>query len=321
MIARFKWALGGAAVLALAACSSPRAALAPAPVDASVAPITAETNGSGMVVTVRWPSRQVQTIPDETTRIVLQALRSGTLAKQVTLERPAGAATSTASLKPLAFGSYTLAADAYDASDVVVASGSVSVAIAANELVKPSLTLSLVDHPVLTSMSQVNGIPGESVVLRGTGFGASKSRPYSVYVGSVQASAVRSGDDYLTLTIPAAATNSPVIVNVGTGTVQSTASFFTIRSLTLGTTSITVTAPGSCSFSVTARDHNNAPIASPVVPWNLESPVCSANCQSAPTVGTIDATGLYQTNGELGTVVVRAGRAGSVTATGSITVQ
>lgn len=319
MIARYQWALG-ATVLLLAACASPRE-LAFAPSGDSVLPIAAEADAGGISVSVRWPARQVQAIPAETTRIVLRALLAGTVAKEATLLRSGGESTSTASLKPLALGTYTLAADAYDAGNEVVASGSVEVTLRANELVRPTLALSLVDRPVITSMSQVNGVPGESVILRGTGFGATKSRPYSVYVGGVQATAVRSDDGYISMVIPATATNSPVVVNVGTGTAQSTASFSTIRSLAFASAGATVSHPATVDFAVTARDYDSGAIADPIVPWSLESAVCSGNCLSAATLGQISASGRYTTNGELGRVVLRAGRTGSVTATASIVVQ
>lgn len=271
-------------------------------------------------IRIDWPLRKLQLIPDAAKEIVLTT--NPAILPPLKLIRPA----STASYGPLPIGSYVLSANARDLAGAIVASGSSKVVIVANALVPAALTLENTDNPAIIGLSTLGTVPGQRVELFGSGFGYSYNRPFFIQIGGATPSnPLRISDTYCSFLVPETATNGPIFVTVGSISVESSASFRTVRSLSLVPTVNTVTKPGTASFVAVAKDVLAAAVTGALLPWAVEDATCSLCAgpegNRRASLGGV-TEGIFVTATDLGTATIRVGhRTSAVTATASLVVK
>jgi len=106
------------------------------------APTPAPTTKGSATMTIKWPDRTIQLIPQSTTELYIAAYREGeaTPEASASVVRPVDAATSSVTLR-LEAGTKSIEVQAWDASRSVVALGTASVAILPNQVSSVRITL------------------------------------------------------------------------------------------------------------------------------------------------------------------------------------
>jgi len=162
--------------------------------------------------------------------------------------------------------------------------------------------------PTIAQLAPTSGLPGATVVITGSNFGATKGTSTVKFNGTTAATTAWSATS-ITATVPASATTGPVVVTVGG--VASGGVAFTVPALT----AVTVSPPGlllpvgsSQRYQATASYSNGATVPLTTgVAWSSTS----------PAIVTIAASGIAQTVAQ-GTATMQATYAG---VTGSASVQ
>lgn len=269
-------------------------------------------------LSIRWPQRQAQYIPAETTRIEFKVFPAASIEPIATQEiaRPNGGATGTVSFDRLPAGEVVVTGSAKDANGKIVSAGSVRLAIVANQRIKGGLTLVSTEVPKILSLWPTSGDPGTPLSLFGTGFGSSRNATYSVRVGGVEVPGSglnRSDDSTLTFTVPPGATNSVVVLTVESKSTASVEVFRTVHSWSLTPSGADLYVPnGVQDFTATARDYQGSAIANPAVSWSV-----TAQGDATGSLITVSDSQATLTVGETeGSIQVRIGRSSAaVTAT------
>lgn len=302
---RYRWLVLGMAVPGLMACRPAAVSLpGPPPLELASAPAVTATGYGRLSLTLRWPARAAQYIPEATSVIDFKVYQAGsdTPLSAQSAARPSSG-TTTLTFDRLPAGEVIVTGNAKDSTGKVLSAGSVRITIVANALAQGRLTLYSTEELRLTAMSATNGDPGATVTLFGSGFGASRNATYSVRLGGLAvpgADLVRPDDTTLTFKVPAEATTSVVTLQVEQQATTSAQVFTTIRSWALSPTSADVYVPnGVATFSAVARDWLGQPVADPTLKW-------TAITQSG-SPGRIDASGTFTAGDDLGTHTVRLG--------------
>lgn len=307
--------------IVLAACRPPAlTGASPAPGGRLAAHAVGQARAT---IRIRWPVRATQGIPSATERIVVsvRALESVTAAQALTLFRPSTATDSVASFEHLAPGPTIFSAEAKDDSDRVLAAGSATVTLLANQVVPVRLVLGSTDSPVITGVAPTTGVPGDFVSLVGSGFGATSGSSYSVSVGDLPvpgSGITRVNDSLLVIQVPGVGPAAKVSVKVDGKVAESAQLFTPIASLSITPTASETYAPfGIIQFGATAYDSAGAVIPNPTLYWQAAVSACDTpSCFP----GKIESTGTFVASEEeegYGSMIVQVGR-GAVAATATV---
>lgn len=255
--------------LSVAACQWAHLPTASGPKEAGATLISSARSSGQLSMTIRWPKRQVQYIPQDATRIEFKVFVGSNTQPHATrtATSPGPSGTSTVLFEGLPAEEVTIVASAKDGANKVLAAGSTRLTIVANDLVNGALTLRSTVSPLITTFVPQAADPGSEVHLFGAHFGAEPGRnaTYSVRVGGIAAPGATLVDDgTLRFVVPEHATNSVVTLTVDSLATQSAQVFTTIRQWTLSPTSADVFIPfGTADFHATARDHAGVTVAHP----------------------------------------------------------
>lgn len=270
----------------------------------------------GVQFTVHWPVRRTQTIPSNTSTITVSAYLSGqnSAYSAVTVNYPGTGSTSTASLTPLPPGPIVLQAVGEDSSGAIVAEGSTTVTIPVNGLVSAALTMQPSSGtPTIQTISPTNGLPGTTVVLYGSAFGAASNATYSVEFGNtILGGPTRLNDSIIDFAMPAGLPPGSVSVIVAGATASISTILSPIASVSLGTSSVTTFEPGGeVRFTLQALDVNGNAIASPDVSLNVMG-------EATDDIGYLSQPTVFLTGYTAGTASIVAGT-GSIQASTLVT--
>ncbi|MBM3267138.1 MAG: hypothetical protein FJZ01_05755 [Candidatus Sericytochromatia bacterium] len=242
-------ALAGVLVVALAGCAlavlperfggraqpptvGPQAASIAASIAAgapAALPPGSVAGGKGRVeLSVRWPERAAQLIPDSAGRVVFDFKQGGTLVASASLTRPGGATTATAAVD-VDGGAYRLEAAAQSGPAFTpVATAATDVVVVPGARVAVALTLGPAYPPAVAGLSQTAGLVGEAVVLAGSNlvlsWAATPSVRFTGTTASVSATVTAVGTDTVTVRVPAGAVSGAVRIAVD-GVPAATVSF------------------------------------------------------------------------------------------------
>ncbi|MBM3269898.1 MAG: IPT/TIG domain-containing protein [Candidatus Sericytochromatia bacterium] len=174
--------------------------------------------GKGAVeLTIRWPARVAQKIPDSADRVDFDVTTpAAAFVASTSVSRTGGAATATAAIE-LDAGSYRLNAGAR-AGTTVVATASAALAIVAGVRSALALTLAPAYLPAISGFQGAWGLPGDSVTIDGTNLGlswaATPAVRFSTAAGSASAAVTGLSANALTVVVPAGAVSGVVSVSV-----------------------------------------------------------------------------------------------------------
>lgn len=297
------------------------------PVPSLAPPQEPATRSQGSLnVSIRWPQRELQTIPLSTEIIRLRVSKGGTLITEVPIGRPEAtdsALVSQATVHLDAGTGFTVKAEAFRVSPVT--EGAVAIAAAtvtgmtiiASQQNPVILNLAPVFVPTLTGVSPTNGGPGIPVTLTGA---FSNSGSYGLRLGALTSTAA-SGSG-LTASIPAGALSGPLValddgVPSASGTV-----FSVLARLDVSPASASTAIDSVLQFSVpTGLDTGGLTISMPTVTrWALLDPTRFNLPGSATSnIGSLSQSGLFtaQATGSAWLYVFSGGLA----ATAAITVK
>lgn len=112
-------------------------------------PIRPQAGVGRITFSVTWPENSASTrvIPSTTQRIHVDAIQYGAKIGEVSITRQPGQTTASGTLENIPAGSTTLIAQAYDASNNVVASGSTTATVVVGQTVSARLTLQATGGP------------------------------------------------------------------------------------------------------------------------------------------------------------------------------
>lgn len=277
-----------------------------------------------ILITVAWPGRSLQFIPPPTKRFDLRATALGAAKPAATASLVFPAAT--ASLGPIAEGPVTIAADAIDSGGAIVASGSVTVQVKANQSVPAKLILAPRVPLRIVSVSPVNGIAGDTITI-----GVAGAYPtLGIKVGGIETATQTVtldglGSGSVTVKVPGTLTGGNIELAVGGGLSTTSVEVFTrVASLNIFPLPPGNLAPGGLfKFNGTALA---ADLSSSVPIGGFTFAVRNAiDDSSVPTpqrrvVGTVDSVGLY-TAASTGDDLVLFGRINAFTATATVKVR
>ncbi|MBU6429554.1 MAG: IPT/TIG domain-containing protein, partial [Cyanobacteria bacterium REEB65] len=168
-------------------------------------------------------------------------------------------------------------------------------------------------QPAVQSVYPPSGVPGTTVVIFGSNFGATQDTSYSVQLGSTAiANPVRVNDNILDFTMPANAPPGFVTVDIGGATASLATLVSPIASVSLSTSSVQTFQPFSeLQFSAQAVDVNGKAIADPNVVYTL------AGAPSAD-FGALTPNGMFTSGYQEGSATIVVG-SGNVSAAAPIT--
>lgn len=215
----------------------------------------------------------------------------------------------------------------------VLATGSTTVQVEGATTTAARLILGLPGEPSIASFSPTSGIPGYTAVdINGANFDTTVpgfSVTQAIKVGNTPATSISARSPGLvTFTVPIGAVNGPLTFTWSaqgvTKSATSSATFRVIKSIAIaGDATVSVTRGDTLTFSATANDTDDAPVADAGIPWMLTDANCSG-CQGTSDfvgqLGSITGATISFLAQNTGTVTVQAGF-GSVVATVGITVK
>lgn len=283
-------------------------------------PVHAATPHGSFSLTIRWPARTTQAIPQSARRLEVAAYRSGatTPERVLTAERPETDQSATISLTfdKLPVGSYQVTATARDAQGKAVAAGNAPLVLLANQFTRVQLTIYPTDAPAVTGFGVEAAVPGQKIAVFGRGFGESTGTSVAVSIGgsAIPPSLVeRVTDGLLYVTVPASAKSGPVKVSAGGLEATSTAQLAVVTRIEASpSVAFTHQPAGRVRFEVKAFDAAGNSVSTQGLPWIIEEMEClwAGPCVEVavpgPEPGTFDASD-DKVGDQVGTASIRIG--------------
>ncbi|MBO9539150.1 hypothetical protein J7643_01005 [bacterium] len=268
-----------AAGILLAACQARLAAplLGITPQEAAVSQVSPRRATGSLGLNIRWPERWAQYIPPETVAIEFKIYAANQPTPFVTrsVPRPVGGGVSPVRFDDLPTGDLQIQGTAKNGKGEAVASGVAQVKILPNQLVSGALHLDSTELFKIISLSAWSADPTSTVTIMGVGFGASRNATFSVQVGDLtvpEADLRREDDTTMSFKVPEGATNSVVVLKVGTRFAESHRVFTTIHAWELSPATADVFVPyGLQTFSAEAEDFAGRTIVDPPYTWTVEA--------------------------------------------------
>ncbi|MBM3276131.1 MAG: hypothetical protein FJZ00_13340 [Candidatus Sericytochromatia bacterium] len=273
---------------------------------------------------VKWPEYKTQAIPASTTRIDLRATMATqpSLLKTASISRPA----ATGSLTDIPEGSLLIDAKAYDGSSTLLATGSATVDVKANQKVQARITIggsggggggggSGGGSFTFTSFDPPHGFVGDPIHIVYSGVSSQPTVAFSPNVSSNTFSLLGK----LNAVVPSGAKSGKITLSADGLTAQSSTSILIINSVQVTPSSPGPVSPGgTIQFLVLAVDPDGATFSSSVITCSA-APDDGRSCISASNCPTLSASNLYKA-GPAGKDKVTCGK-GDAAKTVSITVQ
>lgn len=272
-------------------------------------------------ITIRWPARTNQAIPQSATRLEVAAFREGATTpwKTLTADRPPGDQSSTTSLTfdRMPVGTYQFTAAARDAQNRIVASGNAPGVLLPNQLVRVNLHLFTTDAPAITGLGAAAAVPGQRVAIFGRAFGENAGSPVTVAIGGTTLpgqNVERITDGMLVVTVPPGVASGKVKVMTG-GLEAESAEILGIIARLEASPSIAHThqPAGRVRFSLKAFDAQGGELPATAVDWRILSMECEDPGESCldvavpgPEAGMFDASD-DEVGEQVGTATIRIG--------------
>lgn len=274
-------------------------------------------NVGTLVISVRWP-RAIQTLP-ASTNLVSVSVESATGAALASASlTPSDGPVSTTRIQLPAGQNLTVKASAFQDA-TVLASGSATASIVANERTPLALTLVPVNVPTVTGVTP-NGGPNALVEVTGTNFGFTRGlRPPIVVFGTATSSRVIPvSDTALKAQVPASsgAGLALTVVVDGVPSMPSSMKFSALSSLGIATLNPILTLGGTISIRATGTTAAGT-VPDPMVDWSLfTGPGAPIPVTLSQSTGPV----VILTGAKSGTATLVI-RSGDLSASTSVTVQ
>ncbi|MBM3266411.1 MAG: hypothetical protein FJZ01_02080 [Candidatus Sericytochromatia bacterium] len=224
----FQLGLAGLLVLGVAACRTPApggALLRGAGVAGADMPYAhgaAAAVSGEITISVRWPARTAQAIPQSAQSIVVEAYAEGAtkpLGNPLQFVRTTGDQSSTVTMTfgRLPVGTYQFVATARDTGGAIVASGTAKAILLPNQRTSVPLSLFGTGQPAISLVGVAAAVPGQKVPVFGRAFGEVANASLSATIGDVQVPGTgieRVTDNLVVLTVPAGAKSGKVKISV-----------------------------------------------------------------------------------------------------------
>lgn len=281
-----------ASIGVLAGCPKPltMGSLGPAP-PASTPPVASNesadppvSNAGGrqtLRFAVMWPEedRRLQAIPGETQAIIFSYEKTALQPNEppakgsVTLVRDKGASRVTGNFQ-LFPGTYTIRVRAYatdapiEGQDLVLASGAKPITVEPGKDAAVDIELKST-IPDIQAIDPIHAAPAEQITILGSNFGGPGSTVKVLFPPSIEVTANRIDDTTLRVAVPSGAKTGELFVRVGQ--LQGSASFTSLKTLRIATSSIELLQGQQYRLVATGTDSDDRPIAAASARWLIMS--------------------------------------------------
>ncbi len=301
----------------LRALGTPGAASAQAPFSHGAA-----TAYGAIQITIKWPARTTQAIPQAAQSITIEAYPENATKPYGTplqFTRPQGDQSSTTrlSFERLPVGTYQFVGTARDAQGATIASGTATAILLPNQRTSVPLHLFSADKPAITLLGASAAVPGQRLPIFGRGFGESTAASISAAIGSLElpgSGIERITDSLVVITIPAGAQNGAIKLTVGGQDATSAVPLAIIARIDASPEIARTHQPaGRAQFSVRAFDASDTEVSTAALAWRIMAMECVEADESCldvavpgPLAGSFDAAD-DEVGEQVGTATIRIG--------------